>query len=222
MKNLLLFLLLVGSLTTIQAQTAKGTWMMGLHNFSAVPVVSDGVVTHLFPPTNSLGISFGKTKYKIEDEPQEDNTKNTVFGLSLNTHYFVADGLAVGLTGSFSSASSIYDEFGDEYKYSANMLLVGPELRYYVDAGTNTKFWMKGGASFGSISAKDDVEKEDPISLSQFGGGAGISYFPVQSVSIDFGIGYNVLKVKSDDDFFGDTEITTSGLAIDIGFGIFF
>lgn len=222
MKNLFLLLITVSFLGTLNSQTTKGTWVIGLHNFSPVPLTSDGLGYNLFPQTNSLGISFGTTKEKIDGELQGDKQSNAVIGLSLNTHYFVADQFAIGLVGNFSSSSSTYKvEFGDEYKSSATIFLLGPEARYYFDSGTKTKIWLKGGAAFGSVSSKIDGESSDPINLSQFGGGAGLSIFPVSTVSIDIGLGYNVLTV-SDKNSSSDYKSINSGMTLDVGFGIFF
>ncbi len=217
MKKLLLLILLAGNFAIVYAQTSKGTWTMGLHNFSPVPIAGDGLGYNFFPPTNGFGISFGTSKDKIDGELQDDKIKSTQFGLSVNSHYFVADQLAVGLVGNYSSWS-VND---DDFKSSASIFLVGPEVKYYFDAGTNMKWWLKGGASFGAINAKYDGEKDDPYSLSQFGGGAGISIFPVSAVSIDIGMGYNVLTVSNKNEF-GEYKNINSGLAVDVGFGIFF
>lgn len=220
MKKLLLLMLLAGSFAIVQAQTAKGTWMMGLHNFSPGPVISDGQGYNLFPQTNALGISFGSIKEKIDGELTDDKQTNSQIGLSLNSLYFVADQFAIGLVGNFSTSSSNYESgFGDDYKSSSTLLLIGPEARYYFDAGTKTKIWIKGGAGFGSIASKYDGESSDPISLSQFGGGAGLSIFPFSTVSIDVGMGYNVLTLSEKD---SDYKNISSGLAMDVGFGIFF
>ena len=224
MKNLFLLLIMVTFFGTIHGQTTKGTWVVGLHNFSPVPITFEGLPLNLFTQTSALGISFGSSKTKVDGELEDDKSNSTVFGLSLNSHYFVADQFAIGLVGNFSSGSvtEIYSDDTKE-KYSATIFLLGPELRYYFDAGEMTKFWLKGGAAFGSSSSKYDGDSGNPGSLSQFGGGAGISIFPVSTVSIDIGLGYNVLTETHKSEFY-DTKYTNivSGLSFDVGFGIFF
>ena len=211
---------MVSFLGTINGQTTKGSWVIGLHNFSPVPLSTGGLPYNLFPQTNALGISFGTSKEKIDGEVQDDKDHTTVFGLSLNSHYFVADQLAIGLVGNISSSSSSYESsYGDDYKSSASIFLVGPEVRYYFDSGAKTKIFLKGGASFGSVSSKYDGESSDPTKLSQFGGGAGLSIFPVSAVSIDFGLGYNILTASEKD---SEDKSINNGLSFDVGFGIFF
>jgi hypothetical protein len=221
MKNLFLLLLMATFLGTIHGQTTKGTWSIGLHNFSPVPLVSDASFLNLFPQTNALGISFGSSKEKVNGEEEEGKDNSTVFGLSLNSHYFVADQFAIGLVGNYTSGSSTSTYGGDEYKSSSSIFLMGPEARYYFDTGAKTKIWLKGGASFGSVSSKFDGESSDPVSLSQIGGGAGLSIFPVSAVSIDLGLAYNVLTATQKD---GPDKYQSiySGLTFDVGFGIFF
>jgi hypothetical protein len=223
MKNLFLLLITFSVLGALNGQTTKGTWVLGLHNFSPVPLTSEGLGYNLFPQTNAFGISFGTTKEKIDGELQEDKETSSIIGLSLNSHYFVADQLAIGLVGNFSTSSSTYKSDPEEYKSSATIFLVGPEVRYYFDSGTKTMFWLKGGASLGSVSTKYDGESGEPVNLSQFGGGAGLSIFPSSSVSIDIGLGYNVMTTSSKNNFTSGTYKTiNSGLVADVGFGIFF
>jgi opacity protein-like surface antigen len=61
--------------------------------------------------------------------------------------------------------------------------------------------------------------------LARFGGGAGVSLFPNEKFSIDFGVGYNAFLSKDTiDDFQGNSveeKETTSGLTIDVGFSVF-
>ncbi len=223
MKQFTFLMMLLPLFGGLSAQTTKGTFVVGFHTYSPGPISGLGTAVNLFPQTNALGISFSTSKEKEDGELQEGKETNTVIGLSLNSQYFVADQFAIGLTGNFSSGSTTYkhESFGDS-KSSSTIMLVGPELRYYFDTGAKTKFWLKGGASFGSISSKYDGESSDPIGLSQFGGGAGISIFPVSTVSIDFGLGYNVLTITDKDESFGDSQSIISGLAFDIGAGFFF
>ncbi len=223
MKHFTFLMILLPFFGMLNAQTTKGTFAVGFHNFSPVPLSIDGLSYNLFPQSNSFGIAFGTGKGKYNGELEEDKVKSLVFGLSLNGQYFVADQLSIGLVGNFSSGSSTYIEEGEEdYKTSSTILLFGPELRYYFDTGEKTKFWLKGGASFGSVSSKYDGESNDPISLSQFGGGAGISIFPAANISIDFGLGYNVLTFSDKSDSGDKSEYINSGLAFDIGVGFFF
>lgn len=63
--------------------------------------------------------------------------------------------------------------------------------------------------------------------LTEFGGGAGLSFFPNVHFAINLGLGYSVLMAKNELELFptGATveQISTySGLVFDVGFGLFF
>jgi len=222
MKKVLLFFALLAVVNVYFAQTTKGSFLIGFHNYSPGPIASDLAGINLFAQTNGLGISFGSSKEKYDGELEEGSQHSTVIGLSLNTLYFVENQFAIGLVGSFSTAS-VTDKYPgtDDDKSSGTIFLVGPELRYYFDTGEKTKLWLKGGAAIGSISSKYNGESFDPLQLTQFGGGAGVSVFPVSSVSIDFGLGYHMLTITEDDSF-GEYKTINGSLAFDIGFGFFF
>ena len=221
MKNLVLLFMIVCFSQTITGQTTKGTWVVGLHNYTPVPLSSG--VANLFPQTNSLGISFGTSKEKYDGEILDGKETNTIFGFTVNFQYFVVDRLAIGLVGNFSSGTTTYKYEGeDDEKFSASILLLGPEMRYYFDAGVKTKIWLKGGAAIGSVSSRYDGESSDPTKLSQFGGGAGLSIFPASAVSIDVGLGYNILTATDKSSVSEEYKSINSGLSFDIGFGIFF
>lgn len=223
MKKALLFFTLLALVDISFAQTTKGSFSIGFHNYSPGPIPSDLAGINLFPQTNGLGISFGSSKEKYDGELDEGRENSTLVGLSLNALYFVENQLAIGLVGSFSSASITSKYPGsDDDKSSGTIFLVGPELRYYFDTGEKTKLWLKGGAGIGSVSSKYNSESADPIQLSQFGGGAGVSVFPISNVSIDFGLGYHVLTLTDKSSSFGDYKSINGSLALDIGFGFFF
>ena len=108
----------------LNAQTTKGSYLIGFHNYSPGAVSSFGASFNLFPQTNGLGISFGTGKQKNDGELMDDKENYSVFGLSLSSHYFVADQFALGLTGNFSLGSSTYKSPGsDDDKSSATIFI---------------------------------------------------------------------------------------------------
>ena len=225
MKKLFILLFLLVIELNIQAQTTKGTFAIGLHNFNPTSFFGGNVFSNLLPQTNGLGIGFGTLKEKYNDVEEEGQTKYVVLGLSVNGQYFVANNLSLGLVGNFSNGSSTYkldDEEGDKSGYT--ITLVGPEVRYYLPAGEKTKVWFKGAASVGSVHTRFDGDSDEPTNLSQYGGGVGLSVFPTPSISIDIGMMYNKSIVKETFEFIDTTEYqqTGKGLAFDIGFGYFF
>lgn len=224
MKNIVLTLALFATTLHLQAQTEKGTFALGLHNFAPGVVVSS---SSLVSPTNAFGFSFGKSKEKVDGQDQGDDTKYSTVGLNFNGHYFIIDDFSAGLGLNFFSQTEKEDNgSGEDDKYTATIVMAGPELRYYFSTSPKTKVWLKGSASFGSLKTKiNGEEDDDPTKLSTFGGGAGLAFFPNPNISIDLGLGYSVFTSKSDVNFgTGSTEYEDvfSGLVFDVGFGLFF
>jgi opacity protein-like surface antigen len=222
MKQLLslLFLLAIGTVA-LQAQTEKGNFALGLHNFSPGGVTGS---SSILSPASSLGIAFGKSKSKANDGDFEDQFKYSVIGLNLSGHYFVINGLSVGLVANvFGETQKELDD--DKDKYQTSIFLAGPELRYYAPIGGKSKFWVKGSGAVGKATNKVNGEKDDdPTKLTQFGGGAGLAFFPNSHISLDLGLGYNVFVSKNESTFGTVTNEYTdvySGLAFDLGFTIF-
>lgn len=222
MKQLLsLLFLLAISTVALQAQTEKGKFALGLHNFSPGGVTGS---SSILSPASSLGIAFGKTKSKINDGDFEDQFKYSVIGLNLSGHYFVINNLSLGLVANVFGQTQ-KEVGGDEDEYKSTILLAGPELRYYAPVGGKSKFWVKGGGAIGKVTSKVNGEKDDdPTKLTQFGGGAGLAFFPNSHISLDLGLGYNVFVSKNESTFGTITNKYTdvySGLAFDLGFTIF-
>jgi opacity protein-like surface antigen len=139
--------------------------------------------------------------------------------LSTSFHYFIQDNFSLGVNGSVYTGFTAYNEANDELgRYSARIFMLGPKVRYYLGNG-KTKVWLKGSASMGLLNVWWNRKKDNnPVKLSQIGGGAGASIFLSRHVSVDLGIEYNQFTVKTNERM---KNISTN-LALDIGFGIFF
>ena len=222
-KMLLSFVLLVSACTTfLQAQTEKGTIMLSLHNFS--PVLPEA--GYLFAPTNVLGVSFGTTK------SESGNTKSeysyTTIGLSGSAHYFLVDNFSAGLNLNMLYQHTEDKSSGSNLSIASTLLLAGPDLRYYFPAGAKTKVWVGGNGAWGKSKTKikGSGSTPGPSKFSRYGAGAGVSFFPLERVSIDLGAGYGVFSVNDEyEDFNGNTvknNDTNSGLTMDVGFSVFF
>lgn len=226
MKKITLFALLFVGAFSAQAQTEKGNFAIGLHTFDPSGVLGG---SQALAPTNGLGVSFGTTKQKRNGVTDEDETKNTSLGLNFNGQYFVIDNLAVGAAVNlFTQTQKEKDSAsGEEDKFTVTILMAGPQARYYFGIAPKAKVWVGGNAMFGSAKSKfsGEEEEDEPTKLSQFGGGAGVAFFPNQHFSIDLGLNYLSFKAKSESTFLGTTtkyEDLFSGIALDLGFTAFF
>lgn len=95
---------------------------------------------------------------------------------------------------------------------SETVFLVGPVIRYY--PGSNHKFYVHGGASFGSCNT---TGPDGMYTVSNYDGGAAFALFLANNFSMDagFGYGYNVVDQDA-------LKLTTSGFYVDLGFTYFF
>lgn len=219
--SILVTAMLLTSICSLQAQTSKGSFMLGLHNFS--PQLTQA--NSLLAPTNALGISFGTMKSEAGGE--ESKASYSSIGLSGSGHYFVIDNLSVGLNLNVLS-QKIKDQSqgaGDE-EYKVSLFIAGPELRYYIPAGAKSKIYVSGSGAVGSIKTPAFGQDEnDTTKLSRFGGGAGLAIFPSQHFSIDVGLGYGAFITKDTYNFGGEvieSKDTNSGISLDVGFSVFF
>ncbi len=218
--QLLCLMLVLATISALQAQTTKGTFALGLHNFSPMFGEAGG----LLAPTNAFGIGFTTSKSEIDGEESDFKYKTTTIGLSGSGHYFLIDNLSAGINLSFLSQAEKEDvDDGDES--SISLIMAGPELRYYIPAGSKMKVFVLGGASFGTAKSSFNGEDEgDPTKLSRFGGSAGLSFFPSNHVSVDLGLGYGVFITQDTYDFLGQevkSKDTNSGITLELGFTVF-
>lgn len=220
MKKVALSLVLAASVAIAFGQTQKGAFTLSLHNFS--PHLSES--SSLLAPTNSFGISFGN----IESETGSTKTKSsyTSLGFNCSAQYFLINNLSIG-----PNVNLLFQSLnekgtgGDTYKN--NISIGGLEMRYYINGGAKSKFWISGSGAWGTAQTKingANIGNASKIFRSSIS--AGISYFLLERFSLDLGVGYGIFKVKdSYVNFQGDTiesTDTNKGVAADIGFSVFF
>lgn len=224
MKNLLsITMLLLFCALTANAQTEKGTFSLGLRNFSPGGLFQN---TTTISQTSFLGVGFGKYKSKVNGV-DGDETKYSVAGLGLNAQYFVANNFSLGLLSNVFTQKETEEATGtnDQDEFTVNILLVGPQIRYYFNIGAKTKLYLDGYAALGSSKVKFNGEEDSSVNLTSFGGGLNFAYFPNPHFSLDLGLGYDVFKSKdnyevSNSNF--NIESTSGGVVFDLGFSAFF
>ncbi len=224
MKNLVsIAMLLLFCTITANAQTEKGTFSLGLRNFAPGGFFQN---TSAISQSNFLGIGFGKTKSKVNDT-DGDETKYSVVGLGLNAQYFVANNFSLGLLTNVLTQKETVEAtiVSDREELTLNVLLVGPQIRYYFNIGAKTKLYLDAYAAVGNSKVKYTGEDDETTKLSSFGGGLNFAYFPSPNFSIDLGLGYDLFKSKNESSFLGTDvtlEDTSGGVVFDIGFSAFF
>ncbi len=206
--TLLLCAFLITGLSAIQAQTGKGTIMVGATSYVlGVPLgTSSGI----------LNAGFGKTTYKSIYGDYE--SKITNLSLMPKAAYFFADNIAGGLEFVLSSASEQDQE--EDGKDIQTLFLVGPFFRYFFPMGNNYAYLeLEGG--FGSFKDKWTGTNDyvDKYSVTAFGGGAGLIIPAGPKAGFDVSLGYSTYTAKYTES--EDEKMTTGSFGIKIGFLLF-
>lgn len=224
-KKWCILLLAFHVMTSVYAQTEKGTNALILHSFSPTGIKIDGLPLTLFPQNTGLGISFSSHKTKVNGSMMDVREKVITYGISLNYQFFLFNDFSVGLTGGFYSGTTTYTETEKPAeKYATTMMMGGLELRYYINGGRHLKYWLKASPALGSItSTYDSKEVHVPKRLYQFSGGPGISYFASRSFAFDLGLTYNVFTIRNRGNYDENSRKEyIDSVGIDVGFSIFF
>lgn len=200
-KFLTLTLLLLISSTMLSAQTQKGHFALGLHNFN--PSGYSGL-----EHSNTFGFAFNKRKYHAQD--QDSSTFSTAkwvsFSLNGSAHYFILNNFSVGLN-LFFSASDTKDANG-QYKHT--YVLAGPEFRYYFNVNSKLKYWISADCAFGSF--RDEANSSilsyfNTTYVNRFAGETGFAWFVTPHISLDAGIGYSRNRSKLEEFYQNDLYV---------------
>ncbi|TGE05633.1 hypothetical protein [Hymenobacter fodinae] len=168
MKKLTFSILLLGLVSGAKAQTGAGHYLIsGLINYNSSK-------TDNSPNTNSQNI---KSQY-VQFIP--------------TVGYFVADNLAIGLSGNI--ASSKQTQASNSYGYTTNS--VGPFVRYYKMVTEKLGFYgqLEGNYVSGTnYTTSETVNGQNTSSRRTRGGSGtltpGIVFFPIEKLGLQLGIG---------------------------------
>ena len=194
MKKLLLCAALaVFAITSVNAQTEKGNWVI----------------------SGSTSISFASTSATFEFDGEEagEDEKLSNFSITPAVGYFVIDNLAVGVDLSFSSLKEDYD--GEDYTVSS--FYVMPTGTYYFSAGDSLKPYV--GVGFGLISTSsgdEDINKSSGLAIR---GKGGLAYFLNESIALDFSVQYLNTNQKNKEE--SDFVTKNSSIGVGLGFSLF-
>ncbi len=166
----LLFAAAFALFATANAQTEKGSWVVGA--------------------SSTLGFNSTSSKVKANGH-SVDGPKVSTFTITPSAGYFVIDKLAVGLDLGYNSATTKFD--GD--KYTASTFGIMPTGTYYFTDNKTVKPYL--GAGVGYASTK---EKEGNYSVTVDGLAwkvkGGIAYFIATNTALDLGLGYTQFSNK--------------------------
>ncbi|MEC5158140.1 OmpW family outer membrane protein [Chryseobacterium sp. MP_3.2] len=186
----------VALFATMNAQTEKGSWVVG--------------------GSTTLGFNSVSTKYSAGNNSESD-PKISTFTITPSVGYFVIDKLAVGLDLGYTSISTK----DDNENVSVSTTSVLPTATYYFKSASNLIPYL--GAGIGYASQKTEYGSED-LTLDGFAWKAkgGLVYLINQNVGVDLGLGYNqFVNTQDETEFSTEYKTTTSTLGVNVGFTLF-
>lgn len=180
------------------AQTEKGNFLLG--------------------GESKLNFTFLNSKEKWDDG-SDDMGKTTNLQFSPIVGFFIANGIAVGAEVPISYYS--YKNDSDD-KYSTTSMALAPFIRYYFElSNSNLKPYLHGEIGLGSLKEKynpsvgSSIDETSGMFLYQIGGGLGI--FLNEKVSIDIGLAYSSVSIKSKENNPDNYRDISSGIGLGIG-----
>jgi long-subunit fatty acid transport protein len=189
MKAIALVMLFAFYSTLIIAQSKKEkgiNWKVSNGNF-------------FFSGETGLGFTAYNDKYTIANGQQvEDKYKTISFYPSFG--YFVYERLAVGLSTEFKY-NHMKSYSGDQYTASGLNLL--PSIYYYLPIDDKMALVSNCGIGFTTSNTNSQSSSANYVFVNYDGLilrlGTGISYFFRKNTSLNFGVAYSKIKVKSQD-----------------------
>lgn len=193
MKKIILTAIAVLGFTFANAQTEKGKLLVG--------------------GSTSLGFSSFNTKYKADSGESVDGPKTSSFNIKPAVGYFVADNFSIGLAVDVTTDTTKEDSFNS----TATSVSVIPQVGYYFGK-SNVKPFLSAGFGFASVSNSDsDISPNGTV----WGVNGGVAYFISKSVSFDFGVGYQSVSLKIDNNS-ESFNVITSGIVSQVGIAVYF
>ena len=194
-----------------QAETEAGTFL--LSGATGLDFASQGVT--------------GTDPSEVWDDPNapagyDHSQKASNMELKLMGGYFVADGLALGLSVLYKSESETQEESYSSYssldKLTESTMMIAPTVRYYFG---ESGVWLQTAYGFGSMSEKDTEEEtgqttvttESSNSMSSLQFGAGYAISLSDNISLNPSVGYAMTSVTIEDVYYDSVDAVT-GLPI--------
>lgn len=203
-----IILLCIFSLSSINAQTDQGKFLLG----------SSTSIGFWGSSNEFMNIGFTSTKSKSDNYTDDDADKQINLNLQPKFGYFATDNLAVGLD--LIVYFSHYKSGGTDSKTNSTLLLAGPFVKYYIPAGSVKPFFEASGAMGGIFSKYEysgDEEKDKSRAISTTAR-AGIAIPIGEVVLFETSIFYNYMNLKDTEDNDENYREIYNTFGVNIGF----
>ena len=228
-----LFKILCATLLSVgvfaQAETEAGTFLLsgatGL-DFASQSITGSDPSDYWEPSGMPAGYERSRAASNLE--------------LKLMGGYFVADGLAVGLSVLYKSESQTSEAsfagYSQSYQETESTMMIAPTVRYYFG---ESGVWLQTSYGFGSITESETDEETgfptvtyeelNPMSSLQFGAGYAIALS--DNISLNPSVGYAMSSVTIEDGYttydattgnpvYEDLKLKMSGMTFNLGIAL--
>lgn len=235
MRNLFTTVLLSTLTFTMSAQTDAGTFYLSFSNVYApmtgiYPNSNNSLMS--FGSSWITGIEvdgdddddYGNDYWEKNDEKDKTST----FNIGSRVGFFASDGLLLGIGLEYSTWTNKTEEerdgdgdgIDDEYSGKANFnsILFSPFAKYYITEGSQALF-VSSSYIFGSGRSKSESESNEsfngfyksenepePIRMSRWEFGAGLSFFLTDNISLEPSINYGLNTYRQDKEEYQGTN----------------
>lgn len=193
----------------MNAQTEKGSWVVG--------------------GSTTLGFNSANTKYK-NDGNSVDGPKVSTFNVTPSVGYFVIDKLAIGLDLGYTSLTTkVENEFmGTNYssKSTISTFSILPTATYYFKSDSKVLPYLGVGAGYSTSKEKftqngsGSNNYEDTLNGFAWKGKGGIVFLVTPSIGLDLGVSYMGTNQKYDGDN-SDVKVKTNTFGVNAGISVF-
>lgn len=156
--------------------------------------------------SGKTNLSFLSSKSKVVwDSISTGAFKNNQFGFDAGLGLFVADNVAVALTGSYSYSDDREEVFGSSALNTETIttsLAIVPQILYYFPVQGKLKPSVSIGAGYVRLKQRDSKSTANNHEVYSFSGlslngAAGVSYFITHSIAFELGLQYTHNKLNN-------------------------
>lgn len=166
-----------------------------------------------FELSGDTALGFDTGKREVTSGTLSSTTDTTDYGLSAAGLYYVTPNVGIGLVLDYRNSK----EKDAGFETGISTLMIGPALGLDFSVAPQVSVFARG--MFGYASSTISETGSPDITPTGYGLGiqGGIKFFPAKNFSLDAGLGYNWLRLKE-----SPVEVTTSGVAFDVGLSVYF
>jgi len=165
--------------------------------------------------------SFTTFSNKMKNDSEElDLGSNSSFEFNPHVGYFVADGVAMGISLPCTIETAKDD---DGAKVTSSYFVFAPFIRSYFGS-SNVRPFLQIDGGVGSVKNKTNPAygsgEEETSKVLAWDLIFGLGFFLNEKISMDLSLGYGYLSMEPNENNYQDISLVSSGVAFNVGFAI--